>query len=141
MKNSILLLVLFVTCNCLYSQSNNNKAEYQAKKIDVILHNDRGEELTKFLYGEAVSISFDKVSNAVEIKFQNNDGGTNAMTLFSASENYSKENLTHKMKDDLGNNYRVFGNIEQNGTFIIVFDNKTKGGNTTMLSIRGAKRV
>jgi len=141
MKKNVLLLVLFVTFNGLYAQSNNDKAEYLANKIDVVLQNDLGEELTKVPFGEAVSISFDHLSKMIEIKFQNKNGGMDAMTLFSLSESDADGIQSLKMKDSLGNQYSVIGNIEKYGTFIIIFDTKTKAGNTTMLSIRGAKRV
>lgn len=143
MKKNVLLLVLFlfVTCYGLYAQSNNDKAEYLAKGIDVVLQNDQGEELAKVPFGEAVSISFDHLSKMIEIKFQNKNGGMDAMTLFSLSESDADGIQSLKMKDNLGNHYSVIGNIEKYGSFIIVFDAKTKAGNTTMLTIQGAKRV
>ncbi len=142
MKNYLLLVVFFLTFNCLHSQSNKYITEYQSDGIHVALLNNQGKELTKVLFGKDVSINFDNFYKELEIKFQNREGGIDSMKLFSIGEDESVVGNKYLiMKDVLDNIYHVHGDIEKHGTLVIFFNKNSKEGNKTYLTIQGAKRV
>ena len=142
MKNYLLLVVFFLTFNCLHSQSNKYITEYQSDGIHVALLNNQGKELTKVLFGKDVSINFDNFYKELEIKFQNREGGIDSMKLFSIGEDESVVGNKYLiMKDVLDKIYHVHGDIEKHGTLVIFFNKNSKEGNKTYLTIQGAKRV
>lgn len=142
MKNYFLLLVLFLTCNCLFSQSKKHIAEYQSNAIHVALLNNQGKELTKVLFGKDVSVTIDDFYNLLEIKFENREGGVDTMKLYSIGIDESVVGNTYLiMKDVLDNTYHVHGDLEKLGTLVIFFNKNSKSGNKTYLTIQGATRV
>jgi len=142
MKNYLLIIAIFLTFNCLHSQSNKYATKYQSDGIHVALLNNQGKELKKVLFGKDVSISFDDFNKELEIKFQNNQGTIKTMKLFAVSEDKSVVGKKYLiMKDVLENTYHVRGNIEKHGTLVIFFNKTLKSGNKMYLTIRGAKRV
>lgn len=140
MKMYILLVILLIGNNYMYSQSDNDIVKYEANGIYVVLQNDKGEQLTKIPFGKLVIINYDKFFKTYEISYKDREGEISAMKLLFLSEKEYDGVRYIQMKDDFGNKYNVFGNIENSGTLLIIFDKVNEDGNITLLTIQGAEK-
>lgn len=140
MKKSTLFFVFLIINSLVYSQSESSILKYKADGIYIVLQNNKGEQLTRIPFGKDVEIEYDTFFKTFDITYVDREGSIDGMELLFLSDREYDGVKYHQMKDEHGNIYNVFGNVDKTGKLLLILDKKDEDGNLILLVIEQAKK-